>query len=133
MGNPLVWWVGFTCVIGISISALVKIVRATGNRLGEIGLPALFAITFFFFQWVPYMFISRITFIYHFYLNVPFLCLATAHFINKYWSNKWVKLAAIAYFTSTVALFVLFYPVISGTPTANSWIDSLKWLNGWVF
>lgn len=133
MGNPLVWWVGFTCVIGISISALVKIVRATGNRLGEIGLPALFVITFFFFQWVPYMFISRITFIYHFYLNVPFLCLATAHFINKYWSNKWVKLAAIAYFTSTVALFVLFYPVISGTPTANSWIDSLKWLNGWVF
>jgi dolichyl-phosphate-mannose-protein mannosyltransferase len=133
MGNPLVWWVGFTCLIGISIFALVKIVRATDNRLGEIGLPALFVITFFFFQWVPYMFISRITFIYHFYLNVPFLCLATAYFINKYWSNKWVKLVAIAYFTSTVALFALFYPVISGTPAANSWIDSLKWLNGWVF
>jgi dolichyl-phosphate-mannose--protein O-mannosyl transferase len=32
-----------------------------------------------------------------------------------------------------VALFALFYPVISGTPTTNSWIDSLQWLNGWVF
>ncbi len=133
MGNPLIWWVGFACVIGISIFAIVKIVRATGRRLGKIGLPALFIITFFFFQWVPYMLISRITFIYHFYLNVPFLCLATAYFMSKYWSSKWVKLAAIAYFAGTVTLFALFSPVISGTPEANSWIESLKWLNGWVF
>jgi dolichyl-phosphate-mannose-protein mannosyltransferase len=133
MGNPLVWWVGFACVISISIFAIDKIVKAAGNRLGKIGLPALFIITFFFFQWVPYMLISRITFIYHFYLNVPFLCLATAYFISKYWSSRWVKLAAIAYFAAAVALFALFYPVISGTPAANSWIDSLKWLNGWVF
>ena len=133
MGNPLVWWVGFACVIGISIFAIDKIVKAAGNRLGKIGLPALFIITFFFFQWVPYMLISRITFIYHFYLNVPFLCLATAYFISKYWSSRWVKLVAIAYFAATVALFALFYPVISGTPTTNSWIDSLQWLNGWVF
>jgi dolichyl-phosphate-mannose-protein mannosyltransferase len=133
MGNPLVWWVGFACVISISIFAIDKIVKAAGNRLGKIGLPALFIITFFFFQWVPYMLISRITFIYHFYLNVPFLCLATAYFISKYWSSRWVKLAAIAYFAAAVALFALFYPVISGTPAANSWIDSLQWLNGWVF
>jgi dolichyl-phosphate-mannose-protein mannosyltransferase len=133
MGNPLVWWVGFACVIGISIFAIDKIVKAAGNRLGKIGLPALFIITFFFFQWIPYMLISRITFIYHFYLNVPFLCLATAYFMSKYWGNRWVKLAAIAYFAATVALFALFYPVISGTPAANSWIDSLQWLNGWVF
>jgi dolichyl-phosphate-mannose-protein mannosyltransferase len=133
MGNPLVWWVGFACVIGISIFAIDKIVKAVGNRLGKIGLPALFIITFFFFQWIPYMLISRITFIYHFYLNVPFLCLATAYFMSKYWGNRWVKLAAIAYFAATVALFALFYPVISGTPAANSWIDSLQWLNGWVF
>jgi dolichyl-phosphate-mannose-protein mannosyltransferase len=133
MGNPLVWWVGFACVISISIFAIDKIVKAAGNRLGKIGLPALFIITFFFFQWVPYMLISRITFIYHFYLNVSFLCLATAYFISKYWSSRWVKLAAIAYFAAAVALFALFYPVISGTPAANSWIDSLQWLNGWVF
>ncbi|MDX1813762.1 MAG: glycosyltransferase family 39 protein [Candidatus Bathyarchaeia archaeon] len=133
MGNPLVWWVGFACLISISIFAIDKILKAAGNRLGKISLPALFIITFFFFQWVPYMLISRITFIYHFYLNVPFLCLATAYFISKYWSSRWVKLAAIAYFAATVALFALFYPVISGTPAANSWIDSLQWLNGWVF
>jgi dolichyl-phosphate-mannose-protein mannosyltransferase len=133
MGNPLVWWVGFACIIAISIFALVKIVRVSGKRLVKIGLPAIFIITFFFFQWLPYVFISRITFIYHFYVNVPFLCLAGAYFISKYWSSKWIKLAALAYFAGVVALFGLFYPVISGMPASNSLIDSLKWLNGWTF
>jgi dolichyl-phosphate-mannose-protein mannosyltransferase len=133
LGNPAVWWVGFTCIIAISVSALIKILKSAGNRLGNIGLPAIFIITFFFFQWVPYMLISRVTFIYHFYVNVPFLCLAAAYFISKYWSNKWVKVAAIAYFAGAVALFGLFYAVISGMPASNSWIDSLKWLGSWVF
>jgi dolichyl-phosphate-mannose-protein mannosyltransferase len=133
MGNPAVWWVGFVCVIVISVFALVKIVRMAGKRLGEVGLPVIFITAFFFFQWVPYMLISRVTFIYHFYVNVPFLCLATAYFISKYWSSKWVKVAAIAYFAGTVALFGLFYVVISGMPASNSWIDSLKWLGSWVF
>jgi dolichyl-phosphate-mannose-protein mannosyltransferase len=133
MGNPLVWWVGFTCIIGISVFALVKIVKSADKRFGKVGLPAIFIITFFFFQWVPYILISRITFIYHFYVNVPFLCLAAAYFISKYWSSKWVKIAAIAYFAGIVVLFALFYPVISGMPASQSEIDSLKWFSGWVF
>jgi dolichyl-phosphate-mannose-protein mannosyltransferase len=133
MGNPLVWWVGFACIIGILTFAIAKLVEAGGKRLGRIGLPALFILTFFFFQWLPYVLISRITFIYHFYVNVPFLCLAGAYFISKYWSSKWMKLAAVAYFAGAIALFALFYPVISGAPASNSWINSLKWLNGWVF
>jgi dolichyl-phosphate-mannose-protein mannosyltransferase len=132
-GNPLVWWIGFTCIITLSVFVLVEIVRASGKRLGEVGLPAIFLSAFFFFQWVPYMLISRVTFIYHFYVNVPFLCLATTYFISKYWSNKWVKMAAIAYFTGVVALFGLFYAVISGMPASDSWIGSLKWFSGWVF
>jgi dolichyl-phosphate-mannose-protein mannosyltransferase len=133
LGNPLVWWVGFACVIGISVFAVFKIVKMGSKNLGEIGLPPMFIPVFFFFQWVPYMLISRVTFIYHFYVNVPFLCLATAYFISKYWNNKWVKVAAIAYLAGTVALFGLFYAVISGMPASDSWIDSLKWFDGWVF
>jgi dolichyl-phosphate-mannose-protein mannosyltransferase len=133
LGNPLVWWVGFVCVISISVFAVFKIVKAGGKKLGYIGLPVLFIPVFFFFQWVPYILISRVTFIYHFYVNVPFLCLAAAYFISKYWSSKWMKIAAVAYFAGTVAMFGLFYTVISGTPASESWIDSLKWFDGWVF
>ena len=89
-------------------------------------LAAIFIVTIFFFQWVPYMLISRITYIYHFYVNVPILCLASAYFINKIWDKKYGKVATIAYLAVVIAVFVLFYSVISGMPTSSSWIDSLK-------
>jgi dolichyl-phosphate-mannose-protein mannosyltransferase len=133
LGNPAVWWSGFACTI-ILTAKVVRIGIAAAKRVShKIDFAAMFIVVFFFFQWVPYMLISRVTFIYHFYVNVPFLCLAAAYFISKYWSSKWVKLAAIAYFAATVALFALFYPVISGTPVPTLSIDSLKWFNGWSF
>jgi dolichyl-phosphate-mannose-protein mannosyltransferase len=93
----------------------------------------LFITTMLFFAWLPYVFISRITFIYHFYVSVPFLCLASAYFISKYWSNRWVKVAAVAFFAAVVVLFALFYPVISGVPTSTGQVDSLRWFDSWVF
>ena len=131
MGNPAVWWVGFAAIITLTIMYVPKIF---GKRFQlKNNLPAIFIIVFFFFQWLPYVLISRVVFIYHFYVNIPFLCLASAFLISKYWGNKWVKMLAIAYFALVIALFVLFYPVISGMPTSSSTIDGLKWFGGWVF
>jgi dolichyl-phosphate-mannose--protein O-mannosyl transferase len=122
LGNPAVWWVGFAFII-------LVVERAVRKK----DVACAFITAFFFFQWLPYVFISRVTFIYHFYVSVPFLCLASAYFINEYWSTKWGKVAAVAYFASVVVMFGLFYSVISGAPAPTSWIDSLKWLNGWGF
>jgi dolichyl-phosphate-mannose-protein mannosyltransferase len=120
LGNPAVWWVGFACIF-------LMLKRAVRNK----DFVCMFTSAFFFFQWLPFIFISRITFLYHFYVTVPFLYLASTFFINKYWITKWGKIIAISYFAGLVVLFGLFYSVISGTPASTSWIDSLKWLNGW--
>jgi dolichyl-phosphate-mannose-protein mannosyltransferase len=96
-------------------------------------LAAIFIVTVFFFSWIPYVFISRVTFIYHFYVSTPFLCLASAYFINKYWNTRWGKVGTIIYFAVVVAMFVLFYPVISGMPVSTDWIHSLKWFPSWFF
>jgi len=93
----------------------------------------LFIAVVFFSQWVPYFFISRITFIYHYYLNVPLLCLASAYLVSKYWSSKWGKTVTVVLLVAVVILFVLFYPVISGMPSSTTSIESLKWLESWVF
>jgi dolichyl-phosphate-mannose--protein O-mannosyl transferase len=122
LGNPAVWWIGFAFII-------LAVERALRGK----DLAAIFITVVFFFQWIPYVLISRLTFIYHFYVNVPFLCLASAYFINRYWRYKWGKVATIAFFVSVVAMFGLFYPVISGTPAPTSFIDSLKWFKSWYF
>ncbi len=131
MGNPAVWWVGFAAVIGLTVFYVPKLFRKTFSLKNY--LPAVFLLVVFFFQWIPYVFISRVIFIYHFYSDVPILCLASAFVISKYWNHRWVKIAAIVYFALTIALFVLFYPVISGSPASTSTIDGLKWFKSWVF
>ena len=131
MGNPAVWWTGFAAILGLTVVYVPKVFKK-GFSLKKY-LPGIFILVVFFFQWLPYILITRVVFIYHFYSNVPIICLATAFVINKYWENKWMKILAVAYFALTIGLFVLFYPVISGVPTSVSTIDSLRWFVGWVF
>ncbi|MBT0160371.1 phospholipid carrier-dependent glycosyltransferase [Candidatus Bathyarchaeota archaeon A05DMB-2] len=144
LGNPAIWWVGFASIIGATATAAAalrsrfrknatKQTAVVEGAVGGFDLAAVFIAVVFFFQWLPYIIISRITFIYHFYVSVPLLCLASAYFISKYWSNRWVKVAAVAFFAVVVLLFALFYPVISGTPASTGQIDSLKWFYSWVF
>jgi dolichyl-phosphate-mannose--protein O-mannosyl transferase len=96
-------------------------------------IAAIFIATMFFFSWIPYVFISRVTFIYHFYVSVPFLCLACAYLISKHWNSRRGKIVAIALFAAVVVLFAVFYPVISGVPTSTSYIHNLKWFPSWFF
>ena len=87
----------------------------------------------FFFSWLPYIFISRATYIYHFYLSVPLMILALTYFINKIWNKPLGKVLTVALFASAVILFFVFYPVISGAPASSSYIHTLKWLPGLDF
>jgi dolichyl-phosphate-mannose--protein O-mannosyl transferase len=61
------------------------------------------------------------------------MMLATTYFINKIWRHPVGKLVTLLYFALVIAMFVLFYPVISGEPTAISTVNSLKWFGGWAF
>ena len=131
LGNPAVWWFGFASILGLTVYYVPKFIITRRIDLKK-DLPVVFILSYFFFQWLPYIVISRVVFIYHFYSNEPFLCLGAAFVISRYWSSKYVKVAAVAYFAATVALFILFYPVISGVPTSTSTINSLTWLKGWI-
>jgi dolichyl-phosphate-mannose--protein O-mannosyl transferase len=133
LGNPLVWWVGFACILGLAAFFVSKILLSIAKkRRIELPLSIVFVLVFFFFSWVPYILISRVTFIYHFYLAVPMLILAVTYFINKMWTFKWGKLLTVIFFVAVVGLFVLFYPALSGAPTTSQTLDSLKWFGSWV-
>jgi dolichyl-phosphate-mannose-protein mannosyltransferase len=149
LGNPVVWWVGFALMLVLTERAIHgrELLANLRSRLSKStiqerisirakgwDLPAIFIVAIFFFSWLPYVFIGRATYIYHFYLSVPLLCLAITYFINKYWNTRLGKLAAIAIFASAVAMFALFYPVISGAPVSTTFVHNyLKWFPSWYF
>ncbi|MGD6852633.1 MAG: phospholipid carrier-dependent glycosyltransferase [Candidatus Bathyarchaeia archaeon] len=145
LGNPAVWWVGFGAMILLALVAFRidewapklwrRITKKEPFSLQGKGwdAAAIFIVVVYAFYWLPYVFIGRATYIYHYYLSVPLLCLAITYFISKYWHKPLGKVAAIAIFAATVVLFIAFYPVISGAPVTSDYVHYLKWFPSWYF
>lgn len=122
MGNPLVWWVGLI----VMINEIRGITRD--------GAPSrVFLVTMFAFQWLPYALISRSLFLYHFFPNVPILCLAVSDRMLENWRDTEKRKKTVIYLLLVMAAFVLYYPVISGSPVHDSLRSILRILQSWVF
>lgn len=125
-GNPVVWWGGF-----MAIAALT----ALFVRRREAA--ALYILVGYVSQIAPWLLISRIVFIYHYFPSTLFLILAIAHVMNTLLEREYgrYKAAVYGYTASAGALFVMFYPALTGVP-APEWYFKyfLRWLPGaWPF
>ncbi len=122
MGNPAIWWVGIPCQLFVLIRGIV-------NRDKKAG----FLMAAYAAQYVPWMSISRITFIYHYFPAILFVILMmgyTVNFITK--KFKWGKKAVAVYLATAVIVFFLFFPVVSGIPVSREWGLRLRWLKDWI-
>ena len=123
-GNPAVWWVGI-----LAFLACIYIgIRKRSNI-------ALLIIIGYLSQLVPWMAISRILFIYHYFACVPFLVLAIVYCM-KYLQERFNLSSKVlwGYCGVVVLLFIMFYPVISGVPAPIWYVkDYLTWFDTWVF
>ena len=124
MGNPAIWWAGI----------LAAAYAAFGLRKDR-SFPAAFAIIGLAAQFVPWMFVSRLTFLYHFYASVPFLILCVVGAWRRLVSerlttSRWI----FGYAAASGALFAMFYPILSGVPIDRSYVmHALRWFPGWIF
>ncbi len=122
IGNPAIWWFGVLAFIFVLMAAIIK-------RKKEM----LFILTFILCSYLPYMFIGRVMFMYHYFPTLPFIMLAIVAFVR--WITKKIQSNSfyIFYIALVVLLFFIFYPVVSGLLTTSNYIDSLKWLSTWIF
>lgn len=123
MGNPAVWWVGIACVV----VALAIALKKRDRRM----LPVFIAI---FIQYLPWVFVERSTYIYHYFPILPFVMLCIAYVIVYVKNNvPHGKKAIGVYFAIVALLFVIFFPVLTGIRVPSSYIEALKWLPSWGF
>jgi dolichyl-phosphate-mannose--protein O-mannosyl transferase len=109
------------------------IYHAVKNRDGK----ALFIFMFYISSLLPWMFISRVAFIYHYFPCTIFLTMALCYVFNDIWDRKHgrYKFAVFAVTGGALLLFVMFYPVISGyTVSPNYTKYFLRWVpSQWPF
>ncbi len=136
MPNPLNLWFGLFCVPFVGYLAWRERNKAY----------ALLVITYLF-QWLPWMKSPRLAWEYHFYVNIPLICLCNAIVLQRLW--QWSRaeglgrkeaagrriLGGIAVWGIVgiiAASFVFFFPVLSAWPLSyNAW-HARMWFPTWI-
>lgn len=121
-GNPLIWWTGIA-------SLLHNIYLIFKKRCKS----SLFLVIAYAAMLLPWVFVSRITFIYHYFPMVPFVCLMIANSAKHLFTDKGKIVPIIIFAIVAVILFALFYPVLSGGTVSAEYVSGiLRWFDGWV-
>lgn len=119
--NPLLCWGG--------LLALPVLVYHAAKRERT----ALFLLVGYLAQVLPWVFISRLTFEYHYFAATLFLVLALGYVFDRLRQRG--SFGIVYVFTAASgALFALFYPVLTGVTVSRSYAwNVLKWLPDWPF
>ena len=130
MPNPFNLWFGLLCVPIVGILAWRDRNKAY----------ALLVITYLL-QWVPWVRSPRIAFEYHFYVNIPLVCLCNTIVLQRVWqmvsTRDWRTrlaggVAVCAVLGVIAASFVFFFPILSGWPISwNTW-NARMWFPTWI-
>lgn len=122
--NPLVCWGGLLAIFAMGW----KTIKYKDGK-------AMFILLGYLAQLVPWMFITRITFEYHYFPCLIFLVLAICHVLNSFrlrdvnWKPKVYGATALC-----MLLFIVFYPVLTGIPVPRAYSDLLAWIpSAWPF
>lgn len=123
--NPAVCWGGFISLFVLLYAALFR----KDNRAGFILLGYLA-------QLLPWVFVPRLTFAYHYFPCTVFLCLSIAYSFNilRLDGSRFARIPMYGFTVLSVLLFILFFPVISGSPVSAEFSDVfLGWFKTWPF
>ena len=94
---------------------------------------ALFLLVGYLAQVLPWVFISRLTFEYHYFAATLFLVLALGYVFDRLRQRGYFGIV-YAFIAASGALFALFYPVLTGVTVSRSYAwNVLKWLPDWPF
>lgn len=122
-GNPAIWWLAAPAIIATAFLAIK-------DRQAQLGVVLLA----FSFQFLPWIGVNRLVFIYHFFSAVPFVILSIVAVI-KGLERRFpdIRPGVHLYLVVTGGLFIQFYPALSGMQVSEGYIASLRWLPTWLF
>ncbi len=120
--SPLISWAG--------LAALISIVFAFWKRRKP---QAVLIWAGYLFQFLPWVIITRTTFAYHYFGCILFLTIAISFVFDELIERRSKNDKLVYAFTGlNTALFVLFYPVLSGVEASVQFcLNVLKWFPSW--
>ena len=124
MVNPIVCWLSSVAVV----YTIVQTIRKKATRAQIVTL------VFFMAQLLPWVLVSRCTFLYHYFPSLGFaialLALAVQQIAKE--NTKLQRIICLSIVGASAVLLVWFFPALSGLPINAVWAKSMKWFSSWL-
>ncbi len=121
LGNPIVWWLGDLAILFQLFLLLFKRDKTMVFLLGA-----------YFISFLPYAFIQRPMFLYHYLISLFFQMLILEYtFANLYKEKVFLRPALSLLLVLIIFIFFYFYPFINGYPVSTSEYFHRLWFKSW--
>lgn len=124
IGNPVIYWLGL-------LSVLILFIRIIMKRR-SINLDSQYFIVFcYLVNFIPFIFIGRTMFLYHYQSALIFSIMAISVLISgiKNQSNQNKMIASVLMLSFVV--YIYFSPITYGFPISLKTLESMMWIKSW--
>lgn len=123
MAGPVIWVVGLAALVGLFWHQ----VSGRGSRQGAAVL------ILYGTQLIPWMLVTRCTFLYHYFPSSMFCLAALALVLARMRYRDWARRLCAGLCAAAAVLFAVYYPALSGLPIPAWWADALEVLPSFGF
>ena len=133
LGNPLIYWLSFIAVIYFAISLISK-------KFSSATPTYYFLILGYLLNLLPFIFIGRVMFLYHYFTSLIFAILILCYMLDRLPQKNpegersafpTGQVAFNAILASSIILFFFFSPLTYGFPIPDWYYKILVWLPTW--
>ncbi len=125
IGNPLLYWGGALSIITLLFLTIFKF-KDIKDKYASI-----FILTGFFINFLPFMLIGRIMFLYHYAVALIFSIMAIIVLLNKVENKKIQKILYIVILLTSLYLFIFFSPLTYGLSLSDQALQARMWMGSW--
>lgn len=136
LGNPLIYWLGTLSIVflmGYALWLASKRLRGRDPAVADPDKKALllFLLFGYLMNLLPYSFIGRTLFLYHYETALVFSIMAIAAILEYLCPAEKRAKAAVLLVMAAFLVFLYFSPLTYGTPIASKELDKRMWLSTW--
>ena len=123
--NPVLAWGGLAALLALAARA-IKEGMEPKTRL---------VVIFFLSQLLPWVLVTRCTFLYHYWASALFALLALVVWMSRLAAlrPRLARGGMKGLAGAAAMLFILYFPVLSGLPVGEGWVSWLRILPSWFF
>jgi len=118
IGNMVIW-------IGGILGFIYSLIGLKKDKVSQLLVIAIISLL------LPYMFINRAMFLYHYYPALIFVIIALVNLV--YMLDKKIKYSSYIVILCSLIFFIMYFPVISGIVVKSDYLERLRLFSSWIF